>query len=120
MAVNTISDEALIASIKEGLENTEAWITSPEAYVVTLDKFREPLLELRCRLQKELFNERERMRLPNYKPEKGDNLRVTDFDRKIQLDSYTSELNEKYELVRGLEELVKERVALIKTLLETK
>jgi hypothetical protein len=111
--VSTTSDEDITQGAKDALKDQAFWVKEPRLYLETVEMVRLPLLELRCRLQKELFNERDRMRHPKDKE-------LTDLDRTIMLNAMTSELNEKYELARGLEELVKERVAIIKTLLETK
>lgn len=102
----------------------EDWEYSTEALkarLTLLELVREPLLLERCRLQRELFEKREQMRVPNYKPDKKDKdtPRLTDFDRTTQLNAYVAELNEQYEIARGLEELVKERIEVIKLLLET-
>lgn len=87
-----------------------------------LEAIREPLLTLRCKLQRELYEKREQLRMPNYKydPKDKDTPRYTDFDRRTMLEAQTAEINERYELVKGLEELVKERVDLIKILLGAK
>lgn len=91
-------------------------------YAEDLEYLREPLLTLRCELQRELYEKREQLRMPNYKydPKDKDTPRYTDFDRKTMLEAQTAEINERYELVKGLEELVKERVDLIKILLGAK
>lgn len=94
--------KALLAEFRE---------ISLTAYVKDLDTLREPLLSLRCRLQKEYYQAREKLRVPKDKE-------YTDFDRNTMLDAYTAEVREKYELVKGLEELVSERVELIKILLK--
>ena len=89
-------------------------------YLYAIEALREPLLSLRCKLQRELLEKREQYRMPNYPPDPKDKTtpRYTDFDRKTMLDAQTAELNEKYELVAGLEKLVEQRVELIKILLE--
>ena len=80
-----------------------------------LERLREPLLSLRTQLQREVWQKREQYRLPNYKPDPKDKdtPRYTDFDRRTMLDAQMAELQTKYELVKGLEELVKERIQLI-------
>lgn len=116
---NSEAENKVLETAKEALQDLETIIKSPTTYIKALEHIRLPLLELRCRVQRELFEKREQMRVPNFKADK-DQPRLTDLDRSTMLNGYTAELNEKYELVRGLEELVKERVAIVKTLLEIK
>lgn len=113
------SDTAeVIGKVKEMLTSVK-W-GEINLYVGQLDVLRPKLLEIRVKLQRELFEAREKMRMPNYKPDPKDKdtPRYTDFDRTTMLNAHTAELNEKYELVKGLEELVRERVDLIKVLLK--
>lgn len=75
--------------------------------VFKLEELREPLLSLRCKLQKEYLQGREKLRIPKDKD-------YTDFDRTTMLEAYSAELREQYELVKGLETLVTERIMLVR------
>lgn len=112
-----MSNDKLISDCKALLSEFRS--ISWQGYAKDLELLREPLLTLRCKLQRELYEKREQLRMPNYKydPKDKDTPRYTDFDRKTMLDAQTAEINERYELVKGLEELLKERVDLIKILL---
>lgn len=113
---NSDGVEVIVKTITEVLENRAIDL---ESHVFVLDLLRPNLLKIRVKLQRELFEAREKLRMPNYKPDPKDKdtPRYTDFDRTTMLNAHTAELNEKYELVKGLEELVRERVELIKVLL---
>lgn len=63
----------------------------------------EPLLKLRCRLQKEYYQAREKLRVPKDKE-------LTDFDRNTMLQAFCAEKQEEFEYVKGLEEIIKERI----------
>lgn len=103
-----MNDETIIGSVKQLLGSSPS-----KDHIMALEPLREPLLSLRCKLQKEYYQAREKLRVPKDKE-------YTDFDRNTMLDAYSSEVREKYELVKGLEELVSERVELIKILLGAK
>lgn len=75
----------------------------PKSRYRALELLREPLLKERCRLQKEFYQAREKLRVPKDKE-------LTDFDRTIMNNAYCAEVQEQYEYVKGLEELVKERL----------
>lgn len=112
-------DDKLIETVRVALKSEWEYSDAAlKARVTQIELLREPLLTLRCKLQKELAIARENMRTPNYKPEK-DEPRLTDLDRRTMMEANTAEIQEKYELARGLENLVAERVGLIKILLET-
>ena len=106
-----MSDETIISSVKDLLSGFAPLGLDVQAK--ELEPLREPLLSLRCKLQKEYYQAREKLRVPKDKE-------YTDLDRNTMLDAYSSEVREKYELVKGLEELVGERVELIKILLGAK
>ena len=113
--------EAIIKGCKELLNlDPEKGMETPKALVLRLEELREPLMELRVETYKELVWAKEKTRMPNYKPDPKDKdtPRYTDFDRKIMLDSAIAEIEAEYELVKGLEELVRERVDLLKILLK--
>lgn len=107
----------VIKTAKELLNSTDWGLL--DKYAAQLGLVSAPLLELRCKLQKDLYLAREQMRMPNYKPDPKDKdtPRYTDFDRKTMLEAATAEIQANYELVKGLEELVKERLELIRILL---
>lgn len=65
------------------------------------------LLKLRCRLQKEYYQAREKLRVPKDKE-------LTDFDRNTMLQAFCAEKQEEFEYVKGLEEIVKEYLQVIK------
>lgn len=115
-----MTDELLLKVIHKELEHIE--LEEPITQVERLEVVKPNLLTLRCQLQRELYEKREQLRMPNYKynPKDKDTPRYTDFDRRTMLEAQTAEINERYELVKGLEELVKERVDLIKILLRDK
>ena len=79
-----------------------------------LERLREPLLKRRTELYRRLCEQRERLRHPV--PEKGEP-RLTDLDRTTMLNDATAELQEEYEYTKGLEELVKERVIMLREVL---
>lgn len=95
----------------QGILEQEPALTQLEA----LEPLRVPLLRLRTQLQQEVWQKREQYRMPNYPPDHKDKSspKLTDFDRRTMLDASIAELQTKYELVRGLEDLVKERIQLI-------
>ena len=98
----------------EVIEMAEDFLTS-RSNMVTNDPhlLRQPLLRLRCKLQREYFEGREKLRIPKGKE-------YTDFDRNTMLEASVAELREKYEYVKGLEELVRERVELYKLMMKEK
>ena len=100
------------------VELTEAILKSKLSVeqVGKLEPARMSLLRLRVKLGRELVELRERMRMPNYKPDPKDKdtPRYTDFDRNIMLAAACAEAEADYELVKGLEQLVKERIEVIK------
>jgi len=69
-----------------------------------------PLLELRCKLQKDFYQAREKLRVPKDKE-------LTDFDRTIMDNAYCAEIQEQYEYVKGLEEIVKEHIKTLRLLI---
>lgn len=71
------------------------------------------LLEERCRVQREYFEGREKLRMPKDKD-------YTEWDRKTMLEASVAGLREEYEYVKGLEELVRDRVELYKLMLGSK
>lgn len=81
----------------------------------SLEPLRVAILKLRAELQQEVWQKREQYRMPNYPPDPKDKTtpRYTDFDRRTMLDAQMAELQTKFELVRGTEDLVKERIQLI-------
>lgn len=78
-----------------------------------LERLRPALLKLRVEKQKVLFKTLEQYRHPKDK-------QLTDFDRKTMLDAQVAEVRADYELVAGLEQLVKERCALWQSTIETR
>lgn len=69
------------------------------------------LLKERCRVQREYFEGREKLRMPKDKD-------YTEWDRKTMLEASIAALREQYEYVKGLEELVRERVELYKLMMK--
>lgn len=96
-----MSDAELFINVKTYLNSD----LEPKAVVEALLKLREPLLTTRCRLYKELLKAREQYRHPKDKE-------FTDFDRTTMLEAQVAELQEQYELAKGFENLVKERLEL--------
>jgi hypothetical protein len=86
--------------------------------VQKLEPLRGRLMRVRVGLWKELVLSREKLRMPNYKPDPKDKdtPRYTDFDRNTMLNAAVAELEADYELVKSLEQLVKERIEVIKWL----
>jgi len=81
--------------------------------VEDLDMFKPRLLSIRVERYMKLCKAREQYRHPKDKE-------LTDFDRKTMLEAAVSELQADYELAKGLEELVSERVDLLKLLMRMK
>jgi len=77
----------------------------------TMVQFQPELLKERCKLQREYFEGREKLRIPKGKE-------YTDFDRNTMLEASVAGLREKYEYVKGVEELVAQRVELYKLMME--
>lgn len=72
-------------------------------------KLREPLLTARVKAQRELATVRFKMRHPKDKE-------FTDFDRTIMLEGQTEEYMGNYELLKGLEKLLEERLYFLNVL----
>jgi len=89
-----------------------------KARYTSLESVREPLLTKRCELQRDLAIAREKVRTPPHHPvlDKTEP-RLTDFDRNTMQSGAVAELNYEYELVKGLEELVKDRIEFVRSLL---
>ena len=104
MVVGRVTDNSstLIQGVQRLLESK---FTDKSAF--QLEPLRSPLLSLRCKLWEELLNARNKYRHPKDKE-------FTDLDRKIMLDANVAELEARYQLVKGIEDLVKERIDLIK------
>lgn len=83
---------------------------SLQVQAFNLEAVREPLMSLRIERYKDLCVKREQYRHPKDK-------NLTDLDRKTMLEAAVADAVADYETVRGLEELVKERVDLIKLLI---
>lgn len=117
-SANSDAAQVILERVIKNLENSGADV---ESDVSVIEADRVNLLKIRVKLQREWAEAREKVRLPNYKPDPKDKdaPRYTDFDRTIMNDAAVAETREKYELVKGLEELVRERVDLIKTLLRS-
>lgn len=105
-----MGSEELLKKAKELLESV---FVAKDDYRA-LEKLREPILRLRCDLGKELAQKREQYRIPPHDPKIKDEPRLTDFDRNTRLNASVAELSARYEYVKGLEELIKERLELIK------
>ncbi len=105
---------------KEVLSDTNS--TSGTDYLVRLEQLRVPLLTERVEAYQKLVTERERLRMPNYPPDSKDKSmpRYTDFDRRTMLEAAVADFQAKYELVKGLEELVAQRVEVVKLLMGAK
>lgn len=79
-------------------------------YLGELEACKLAILQERVKVQREYFEGREKLRIPKGKE-------YTDFDRNTMLEASVAELREKYEYVKGLEELVRERVELYKLMM---
>lgn len=79
-----------------------------------LEELREPILKMRCELGKSLAQKREQYRIPPHDPKIKDEPRLTDFDRNTRLNAAVAELNSEYEYIKGIEDLIKERMELIR------
>ena len=80
---------------------------------MTLEKLRPGLLALRMSLYAKLCKAREQYRHPKDKD-------LTDFDRKTMLEASVADIQAHYEAAKGLEELVAERIDLLKLLMRIK
>lgn len=69
------------------------------------------ILRLRTKLEREYYEGREKLRMPKDKD-------YTEWDRKTMLEASIAALREQYEYVKGLEELVRERVELYKLMMK--
>lgn len=101
-------------------EKLELEITEPARSLLDLEICRPRLLKIRVEAYNELVTKREQARMPNYKPDPKDKStpRYTDFDRKIMLDNMVADYESLYELARGLEKLVCERVELLRAVVK--
>jgi len=72
-----------------------------------LEGLRYELLSHKVRVLHELYESRGRALYPKSKE-------VTDLDRKVYLEGMTAELEMDYEFLRGLEEIIKDRIELAK------
>lgn len=86
-------------------------------YAQNLETLREPLLSLRIQAYKDLCRKRAQYLEPNFKDK---DRKMTDLDRKTNLEHYCADETAEYELLSGLEKLVAERVELTKIFLEKK
>lgn len=63
------------------------------------------------KLHRELLEAREKLRIPKDKE-------LTDFDRRTMNEAYCAGVQEKYEMIKGLGELLKEKMELVKIIAE--
>lgn len=92
------------------LERAEEAINGAELYFVDdLCSVQTDLLKYRVQARKELLEAREKVRHPKDKE-------YTDLDRKTMLEAACADLEANYELAKGLEELIKERIETIRWL----
>ncbi len=82
-----------------------------ENALTSLEKLRLPLLEARIEAQTELLNKRRQYLHPKDK-------NLTELDRKTMLDANTTSFQANYELLNGLEYLLKDRHRTLSLLLE--
>lgn len=105
-------DKELVSHVEALLDkNPAGW---GKIYVGELEATRPAVLSLRCKLAKQAAEAREKFRYPPHDPKVKDEPRMTDFDRRTKLESDVAEVVAQYELIKGLEELVKERIEIIK------
>lgn len=104
-----MNKEIVIGQVKDKLFNSNFDSLSAK----NLEYLREPLMSLRVEAYKELCKKRNQYLHPKDKE-------MTDLDRKTKMEAAVADVQAEYELVRGLEELVRERVELIKILLKDK
>lgn len=71
----------------------------------------EPILTARCTVQAKWLTERERLRHPK------DLKQFTDLDRTIMLDAAVADLQKEYNELKGLEDLLNRRIAVLSSLL---
>lgn len=91
------------------IQDAEAWLDArigPDKDLIQLR-----LLRMRCKKEREYFEGREKLRMPKDKD-------YTEWDRKTMLEASIAALREEYEYVKGLEELVRERVELYKLMMK--
>lgn len=109
-----MNKEQIIGDVKGFLSDTVPTTRHTQITVLAyVETYREPLLSLRVEAYKELCKKREQYRHPKDKE-------YTDFDRQTMLSAAVADVEAEYQLVKGLEDLVRERVELIKILLEAK
>lgn len=77
-----------------------------------LESIRYELSYKRCNVLERLLRDRERSRMPKDKT-------YTDLDRKVMLDSNTSLIESDYQFIQSLEEIIKTRIELGITILQT-
>lgn len=94
------------------MDDVEAALREPfdVAQLPKLLELREPLLQEKVKTHKELNVNREKLRVPKGKE-------YTDFDRNVMLEAYAADSTAVWELARGLEELLRERIELCKLML---
>lgn len=83
--------------------------------VLSLEALRQPILSLRTQYWIDLVESKEKLRVPNYKPDKNEP-RLTDFDRTTMLEAGVGQLQAQYDYIVGLELLVKERIEVLRWL----
>lgn len=86
------------------IEEARAFLKEPFTQQQLPEYFRimEPLMSERVKLHRDLLEAREKLRMPKDKE-------YTDFDRKTMNEASCAEIQYNYELVKGLEELVREK-----------
>jgi len=70
-------------------------------------KLTKPVMTARCNAQFKLATERDRLRHPK------DLKQFTDMDRTIMLDSATAHLSKEYNALKGLEDLLQQRITVL-------
>lgn len=85
-------------------------IIDTKTHLIACMKLTAPLLQSRCAAQTKLVLEKNRLRLPKDKE-------YTDFDRQIMLDAAIAELQAEYNLLKGLEEQLAQRIDILSALL---
>lgn len=84
--------------------------TTPEAIKSSLEacmKLTAPILQARCNAQAKWYTERDRLRHPK------DLKQFTDLDRTIMLESAVAEYQRQYNELKGLEDLLNQRIQVL-------
>lgn len=99
--------EALQALLSDILQqDVPNSISGLKKHLAACVKLVSPVLQARCTLQCQLASEKNRLRMPKDKE-------YTDFDRQIMLDAAVADLQQDYELFKGYEAALLQRIEII-------